>query len=247
MIKVNLLNSVTDRASGSTTIVSVVEKKIVNPQSQMMVVLVAVFALSSLAMLFTYWITSSNRARAEAELVEQQQVAQEMKAILKEQAELEAQTKAIEARIEAIKMLRSNQQGPVAVLSAINERIPVLNDFKLQGIEQKAGDISITGDSPNEMAVTQFGRSLEFSSGLFTNVSIELQRKAMDNITYNGDASGNSYKPETVSFTIKCRYTPPAATPPSTAPTQVNPAAPVAAASAASASASTQVQVAVNN
>ncbi len=228
MIKINLLNSVTDRAGNAEmgSVASVVEKRIANPQSQMIIVMSAIFGLMVLGMVFDYWITSSNNAQANADLAEQQRVAVQMQAVMKEQADLEKQTQAVEARIAAIKQLRANQQGPVAVLSAINERIPSLNDFKLEAIEQKAGELVVRGDSPNEMAVTEFGRSLEFSSGLFTNVSIEIQRKALDNVTITvaPDSTGNPGtipKPETVSFTVKARYTPPVATPvqPAAAPT----------------------------
>lgn len=208
MIKINLLNSVTDRVYGVQSETVSIEKKIVNPQSQMAIVAVAVFAIMALVMVFDYWMTNSNYAKAETELAEQQKVALEMQAIQKEQAELEAQTKAIEARIVAIRTLRSNQQGPVAVLSAVNERIPPIINFRLDSIEQKAGEITISGDSPNESAVTQFGRSLEFSNGLFSNVSIAIERKAMT-ATGGTTTPTNYVAPETVSFKITTRYTPP--------------------------------------
>lgn len=236
MIKINLLNSVTDRAGGSgdgdATIAAAVEKKAANPQSQMMIVLVSVLSIMTLVMGFDYWMTARNQAAAQAELEEQQRVAVEMKAILKEQADLEKQTKAISARIDAIKKLRSNQQGPVAVLSAINERIPALESFSLESIEQKEGNLSIKGDSPNEAAVTQFGRSLEFSTGLFTNVNIEIQRKDLPGFIPSGGTAAP--KAETVGFIIKCRYTPPVATAASTVAgnTTVNPIASGSAAAA---------------
>lgn len=226
MIKINLLNSVTDRVGNAEmgNVASAVEKRIANPQSQMIILASAVFGLMMLGMMFDYWITSANQAQANADLEEQQRVAVQMQAVMKEQAELEKQTAAVAARVEAIKQLRANQQGPVAVLSAINERIPSLNDFKLEAIEQTAGELVVRGDSPNEMAVTQFGRSLEFSSGLFTNVSIEIQRKALDNVTITAapDSTGNPAslpKPETVGFTVKARYTPPVAAPSAAVPT----------------------------
>ncbi len=216
----------TDRVGNAEmgNVAAAVEKRIANPQSQMIMLASAVFGLMMLGMVFDYWITSSNSAQAQADLEEQQRVAVQMQAVMKEQAELEKQTTAVAARVEAIKQLRANQKGPVEVLSAINERIPSLNDFKLEAIEQKAGELIVRGDSPNEMAVTEFGRSLEFSSGLFTNVSIELQRKALDNITITpapGSEAGvgSLPKPETVSFVVKARYTPPVVAPSSAVPT----------------------------
>ena len=45
-------------------------------------------------------------------------------------------------------------------------------------IENKDGEITIKGESPNEYSVTKFGQSLEFSNGLFSNLNIETQREA---------------------------------------------------------------------
>lgn len=212
MIRVNLLDSVTERELGS---VAAIEKKVANPKMQAIVLASVMGALLVLGLGFDYFMAAHTRSTTQDELAKQQQIAAQMAVVLKEQAELEKKTKDIEARIAAIQKLRGTQQGPVAVLSAINERLPVGN-FQLQAIEQKGGEIVIKGDSPNESAVTQFGRSLEFSSGLFSNVNIELARTAMT--IPAGTNTNPAYKPETVTFTLKCRYTPPVATPAATTP-----------------------------
>ena len=214
MIKVNLLDSVTDKTSVAT-----IETRVANPRTQGRLVLLVVVALLGMALVFDW--TSANSAHAEvtAELKRQQEQAARMEAIKKEQAELEKKTQEIQTRIDAIKKLRSSQQGPVAVLSAINERIPKIADFRLESIEQKGGEMILKGDSPNEAAVTQFGRSMEFSSGLFTNVSIETKRELLDKVSGStspsataaatDDASKPAVKLETVTFTLKCKYTAP--------------------------------------
>ena len=212
MIKVNLLDSVTDKTS-----VAAIETRVANPRTQGRLVLLVVVALMGLAIAFDW--TSANSAHAEvtAELKRQQEQAARMEAIKKEQAELEKKTQEIQTRIDAIKKLRASQQGPVAVLSAINERLPKIPDFRLESIEQKGGELVLKGDSPNESAVTQFGRSMEFSSGLFTNVSIETKRELMEKVnavtTPAPGAVDELNKPvvklDTVTFTLKCKYTPP--------------------------------------
>lgn len=212
MIKVNLLDSVTDKTS-----VAAIETRVANPRTQGRLVLLVVVALLGMAIVFDW--TSANSAHAEvtAELKRQEEQAARMEAIKKEQAELEKKTQEIQTRIDAIKKLRSSQQGPVAVLSAINERLPKVADFRLESIEQKGGELILKGDSPNESAVTQFGRSMEFSSGLFTNVSIETKRELMDKVSGStsspsataGDASTPAVKLDTVTFTLKCKYTAP--------------------------------------
>ena len=219
MIKVNLLDSVTDRARS----VAVVEDRVADPRTRTWLMMACVFSLAVLAMLFDYVSANSANSKAKAELERQQQIAAQMAAINKEQADLEKKIKDTQTRIDAIKKLRSAQQGPVGVLSAINERLPAAAELRLESIEQKAGDLIIEGNSPNEGAVTQFGRSLEFSSGLFTNVSIETERKEMeisasDYSAADGPVDLSGPKPETVKFKIKCKYTQPPPPPPSAQP-----------------------------
>jgi len=220
MIKVNLLDSVTDKTS-----VSALETRVANPRMQGRLVLLVVAALLGLGMLFDWTSANSKHAEATAELKRQQEQAARMEAIKKEQGELEKKTQDIKTRIDAIQKLRTAQQGPVAVLSAINQRIPRLAEFRLESIEQKGGELVLTGDSPNEAAVTQFGRSMEFSSGLFSNVSIETKRELLDKANAGSTASAAAdlvqprIKPETVTFTLKCKYTPVGSQPASPAAT----------------------------
>ena len=244
MIKVNLLDSVTDKTSVAT-----IETRVANPRTQGRLVLLVVVALLGMAIVFDW--TSANSAHAEvtAELKRQEEQAARMEAIKKEQAELEKKTQEIQTRIDAIKKLRSSQQGPVAVLSAINERLPRIADFRLESIEQKGGELILKGDSPNESAVTQFGRSMEFSSGLFSNVSIETKRELLDKVsgvtpapaastgTASAEATRLAAKLDTVTFTLKCKY----AAPGSQTSAPANNAKPAGAAAPANASAPTQV------
>lgn len=227
MIKINLLNSVTERAHAGG--VAAVERKVSDPRTQMGVIAAAMGVVMLVVMGFDYMTANAAQARAETELAEQKRVAEQMAAIIKEQKDLEKQTNDIKARVAAIQALRSTQKGPVAVLSQLNEYIQQLPaNFNLEGVEQKGGNLTITGDSPNEGAVTQFGRSLEFSSGLFSNVSIEIQRKAMEGIVMEPAPGSTTPRatPETVSFTVKCNYTPPSAGALPSADAATTPAAP---------------------
>jgi Tfp pilus assembly protein PilN len=208
MIKVNLLDSVTDRARTTAA----VESKVADPRTRLLLLGASVFALLGLAMVFDFVSARTASARSLAELEKQKQIAAQMAVINKEQAELEKKIKDIQTRIEAIKVLRTAQQGPVSLLSAMNERMPSASEFRLEKIEQKDGELTIEGHSQNETAVTQFGRSLEFSSDLFQNVSIETKREELEiNASDYNDGLGEidkDYKPQTVKFTIKCKYGP---------------------------------------
>jgi Tfp pilus assembly protein PilN len=211
MIRINLLDSVTDRSGG----VAAVEARVSSPKTKMLLVGLSVFGLMVLGMGLDFVSAAARLASAKTEQKSQQEIAKQMAAINKEQGELEKKTKDVQTRIDAIKRLRSSQKGPVAVLSSINERLPRLPEFFLTTIEQKGEELTVMGNSPNEAAVTSFGRSLEFSNGLFTNVNIETQRKDMelaaaersDRAVARDDKA--EPKPETVTFTIRCKYTAP--------------------------------------
>src|SRR5262245_4638012 len=113
MIKINLLESVTDRPQG----VAAVEEKVASPRIQ-------TFLLALTVLTMGYDCVSSNMARsaAQRELDNQKRIQQQMLSVQKEQMELEKKSKEIQARIDAIKKLRESQQGPSAVLQEIKAR-----------------------------------------------------------------------------------------------------------------------------
>ncbi len=205
MIKINLLNSVTERQGGA---VVAVDRKVASPTSRLLLMSLAVaFLLVAVA---GWDIISTQMAKADAQrqLEEQKQIAAELEVVMKEQKELEDKIASIDARIEAIKTLRSSQGGPLAVLEAMRERISMVPGLYLQSVEEKDGKITIKGNSPDESAVTQFGRSLEFSNDLFKDLSIDTQRQEVQNqqaaVTTNPDAG----KVQVVNFTITTSYNP---------------------------------------
>lgn len=212
MIKVNLLHSVTERQSGA---VAQVDRKISSPVSRLTVMCIAVGFLLAAVIGIDVISSQMSKNNAEAELAEQKRIEQELAAILKEQKELEQKIQNIDKRIEAIKKLRDTQAGPSAVLEALRERIAMVPGLYLESVEQTGDQLIIKGNSPDESAVTQFGRSLEFSSGLFSNLSIETQRKeevvpGASAVSTNPANNQPAEPPKivTVGFSIKCAYTP---------------------------------------
>src|SRR5712691_4901268 len=173
MIKINLLESVTDQPTG----VAMVEDKMANPRMQTLLLALTVFGLLVLGAGYDYVSSRSAHEAAQHEVVNQRRINQQMLAVNREQAELEKKTQDIQGRIDAIKKLRESQQGPGSVLREIKARFDGVPGLYLKSIEQKDGELTIKGISPNESSVTRFGQSLEFSSGLFTNLNIETQRE----------------------------------------------------------------------
>src|SRR6266508_5589996 len=218
MIKINLLDSITDRPTGA----AMVEARVTSPLVQTMLLALTVFGLLVIGISYDYVSSRSEYSAAQQELENQRRINQQMLAVNKEQAEIEKKAQDIQGRIDAIKRLRESQQGPSAVLREIKARFDNVPGLYLKSLEQKDGELTIKGLSPSESAVTRFGQSLEFSSGMFTNLNIETERqtvkavtKVASNVASNGPETAappsqdqSSHGPEVVIFTIKCSYAP---------------------------------------
>lgn len=206
MIKINLLESITDRPTGA----AMVEARVATPRVQTLLLALTVFGLLVLGAGYDYVSANSSHAAAQHEVENQRRINQQMLAVNKEQAELEKKAQDIQGRIDAIKKLRESQQGPSAVLRDIKARFDSVPGLYLKSLAQKDGELTIVGISPNESSVTRFGQSLEFSSGLFTNLSIETQREVVQ--AQANDRSGlapvdlTGAPAEVVGFTVKCNY-----------------------------------------
>jgi Tfp pilus assembly protein PilN len=224
MIKINLLESVTDRPQG----VALVEDKVSSPRMQTLLLALTVFGLMVVGMGYDYVSSNMAHTAAQKELDNQKRINQQMLAIQKEQMELEKKTKEIQSRIDAIKQLRESQQGPSAVLQEIKARFDAVPGLYLTSIEQKDKEVTIKGESPNEYSVTKFGQSLEFSNGLFSNLNIETQRELAKQPAQAATGAPGSVaddatviKPEVVVFTVKASFGAPK-TPSPSAPAPAN-------------------------
>jgi Tfp pilus assembly protein PilN len=222
MIKINLLESVTERPTG----VAMVEDRVANPKTQTLLLALTVSGLLALGIVYDYLSANAAFAKTKVDLEREKQRNQQMLAVNREKDELEKKVADIQTRIDAIKKLRESQQGPGAVLSEIKARFDAVPGLYLRSVEQKDGELTIRGESPNEQSVTKFGQSLEFSSGLFTNLNIETTRETVAAGSGQPAASDpDAPKPEVITFTVKCSY---AAAKPKTATAAPQPASQVA-------------------
>ncbi len=208
MIKINLLDSVTDRARGIVD----VEKEVSRPRTQTALIAGVTGFLLLAACGFDFWSTNRQLARLQDELTEQQRIAQQVKQVKDEKDQLEKKKTAVESRIDAIQRLRDGQKGPVAVLEEIRDRVASMPGVYLKSVEQKGSSLTIEGSSAEEEAVTRFGRSLEFSSGLFTSLTIETQ-KTLPVEANVSTGSAAAATPAYTNFTVRCTYNPPGSKP----------------------------------
>lgn len=208
MIKINLLESITDRPAS----VAFVEDKVSSTRTQTLLLGLTVMALLVLGVGYDYVSTNKQHQDATKQLENERRINDQMNAVKKEQADLEKKVGEINLRIDAIQRLRASQQGPSGVLAEIKARFDSVPGLYLKSVEQKEAELVIKGESPNEASVTRFGQSMEFSSGLFSNLNIETQREvpqeAKSAAAPATAAQANSALPqaEVVAFTIKCNY-----------------------------------------
>src|SRR6266478_1921739 len=209
MIKINLLESVTDRSTG----VAFVEDKVSSTRTQTFLLALMVMALLVLGVGYDFVSARTQHDAATKELEKQHRINEQMNVVKREQADLEKKIADISFRIDAIQKLRASQQGPSQVLAEIKARFDSVPGLYLKSVEQKDSDITIKGESPSEAAVTRFGQSMEFSSGLFTNLNIETQREIPQTVSKGTSGAAvaaqqdpNLPQPEVVAFTIKCSY-----------------------------------------
>jgi predicted phage gp36 major capsid-like protein len=181
-------------------------------------------ALLVLGMGYDYVSANAQHESATQELEKQKRINEQMNAVKREQADLEKKIGDITFRVDAIQKLRSSQQGPSTVLAEIKARFDSVPGLYLRSVEQKDAELVIKGESPNEASVTRFGQSMEFSSGMFTNLNIETQREVPQVVAKVPNSANPATaaaavpdstvpQPEVVTFTIKCNYARPAAQP----------------------------------
>jgi type IV pilus assembly protein PilN len=224
MIRVNLLEGTAEHR------VAVQKTKVAARRGQQVFMLAAALAIFVIAIGADHLWTNSAYAAAQKDLAFEQEEAKKLEGDIQRKNELEAELKQLEERIKVIKQLRAEQKGPVAMLSAINDRMPNgLVDFRLDTIVQKGTHLQIIGSSLNQQVIADFAKQLEFSNHLFSGLMLSIvsseqkpddvwERKEMDKT-----GSNNKTDPKTADkkegddmirvfqFTIDCDYNKPRA------------------------------------
>ena len=172
MMRVNLLGGTAEHR------VAVQKTKVAARRGQQLFMLASALVIFVLAIGIDHLWTNNAHAAAQAELTREEEEAKKLEADIKRKEELEAELKQVDERIKVIKQLRAEQKGPVAMMSAINERMPGGQaDFKLDAIIQKGNHLQIIGSSLSQQVIADFSRQLEFSNGLFSSLMLSIEGK----------------------------------------------------------------------
>jgi type IV pilus assembly protein PilN len=198
MPKINLLQQITPETTVS-------KPSRFSPQITQLIGMSVVVVLGlSVFLIYTGYTVNTQSNRVKQELEEEKRQATELVNLKKQAEELQKKLTLVENRVKIIKQLRAEQRGPVAVLSSINERIPL--GISLESITQRSNLMTIVGTTPTESLVAAFAKDLEFSNGLFTGFDVQTEL-----INPNTDQ-------QKTRFTIRCTYNPPVANPNPDAP-----------------------------
>jgi len=172
MIRVNLLEGTAEHR------VSVQKTKVAARRGQQIFMLVSAIVVFLIAVSVDHLWTNNAHAAAQADLAREEEESKKLEADIQRKNDLEAELKQLDERIKVIKQLRAEQKGPVAMLSAINERMPGGQaDFRLDAIVQKGNHLQIIGSSLNQQVIADFSRQLEFSNGLFSGLQLSIEGK----------------------------------------------------------------------
>ncbi len=172
MIRVNLLGGTAEHR------VAVQKTKVAARRGQQLFMLASALVVMLIAIGVDHLWTNNAHAAAQVELTREEEVAARLEADIKRKEELESELKQVDERIKVIKQLRAEQKGPVAMLSAINERMPSGQaDFRLDAIVQKGSHLQIIGSSLNQQVIADFSKQLEYSNGLFSSLMLSIEGK----------------------------------------------------------------------
>ena len=172
MIRVNLLGGTAEHR------VAVQKTKVAARRGQQIFMLASALVIVLIAVGVDHLWTNNAHAAAQAELTREEEEAKKLEADIQRKNDLETELKQVDERIKVIKQLRAEQKGPVAMLSAINERMPSGQvDFRLDAIVQKGSHLQIIGSSLNQQVIADFSKQLEYSNGLFSNLMLSIEGK----------------------------------------------------------------------
>jgi len=205
MTRVNLLEGTAESR------MTIQKTKVAARRGQQLFMLAAALLIFAIVVGVDFFLTNSAHAEAKDQLEVEQAENKKLQADVERKNQLESELKQVEDRIKVVKQLRAEQKGPVALLSAINERMPGGQaDFRLASVTQKGNRLQIIGSSSNQQVIADFARQLEFSNGLFTNLRLE-RIEGTDVKVDEAEQKADGDTIRVFQFSISCDYNKPRA------------------------------------
>jgi Tfp pilus assembly protein PilN len=177
MIKVNLLKDLTSHAHKKSSSAGMGMAMPAVSQFGIIWIVVAVIVASALAF---YWFGLNKKIEAAQEnQVRLNQEAERLKGLSLELAEFEKLNSQLEQRIATIEKLKESRKGPVSLLNAVIQSIPLGGNLWLTLMEQKEGVIKVLGETRTPEVLPSLMNNLT-GSGLFASVDIEVIERTDD-------------------------------------------------------------------
>jgi type IV pilus assembly protein PilN len=175
---------------------------------QQLYIFSAIIATVTLGVGIVWIIDRQAIAAIQAEEAELRAHLERLKPIVDEVNTLERREKLLNARIETIQRLRSNQRGPVHVLEALSRNLP--EQAWLEAIDESAGVYRVTGYALTNFAVADLLRNLqrsrEFSGvDLISSEQVVLAGREIKKFIVQFQRADAAVKPEALPSTAQRR------------------------------------------
>lgn len=142
------------------------------PQSSFLLILfIAVFTLAGAYLYLRYQSLTADGDRLRRELATAEQEKARRQKLLKEIENFENRRRMLEGRIDVIKELKRNQQGPVQWLNALGDAVDRSQSVWLTSVTQDGEHLALDGVATSLTGVADFASILQHSS-TFKNVSL---------------------------------------------------------------------------
>jgi len=116
-----------------------------------------------------WWSLSAEIKRLNAEIAENKQQADRLKAVIAEGQRFQRDTQLLERRVNAIGLAARNQTRPVYLLDAVLDTLP--KDLWLTRMEEKGTQLKFAGSAYSATALSDFMSNLK-ATGKFKDVDI---------------------------------------------------------------------------
>lgn len=138
-----------------------------------------------------WWMLSSESARLQREIAENQQELERLKTVIAEGQRFKREKEELERRLNAIESVARLQTRPVYLVDAVADMLP--QDLWLTRMEEKGQQLRLAGTAFSTTAIADFMANLK-ASGRFKDVDLVEHKQDL------------TKSPRTIAFEVSCRF-----------------------------------------